>query len=463
MDRFKRSEPQQRKSLVSEARRAQIRQAQKSYHARKKHTFETLETRAIMLEETTQDMCKVLLNLNDSLLTSEAFKHQSGLVGQLQGALQETLSLASKAIPDGEDESTSSGITSPMETSPSSPLPSVSSDEKSRVSSEASLNFTSFGHSGELQLPPFTITLNPLHETDVFTRHPLASLLFPHMEHWSQFARRLRWKMISTGFTSLLGQNGQAIPLGNHIFRFALEWHSREDILRSICFLFEYQPGGPVQDDGSMLLVPRPFCISKQASPKRLPSSPEGLKRGLERFLQGCWDLHQYVVENVLTEIGMSLEDFLQPPELEQYLLTKAAKFRSDGFIEVPVVDTGAKPVSPMTGIQSRQDQLTAEATWILQPTPTSTENTQRSDRSDPLLWMEPQAMFPVETSQAQTSSYPSTPQQSSLSGTPSTLVSSEALSDALAQESVCIGSGGRIPISAIDAVVQSFSMIQAF
>lgn len=467
----------QSKPSISEARRAQIRQAQKSYHARKKNSLESLENRASLLEETTQEMCRVLLNLNDKLLDSSTFRYNSELVGQLQGALQHTLSLASKAIPDSDDDPSrdpSSGTQSPS--SPSFvPPKSAGGEEGCGANFQRLLTLAQTAY-----LPPFTIVLNPLHEFDVITKHPLASLIFPATEQWSPFARRLRWKSISVGFAALIGKGGQMLPLARQMYGLALRFHMRDDILQSVCHLLEYHSAGPVLEDGTMLLKPQPFAIKKRGEREVIVSNPRKMKESLERFLQACWQLQGKIIE-ALTEDGIGPHEYLYPLQVQEYMQSHGAVFRSDGYVELPPqksteATSGMTQDEEMTQEQelsvSGTDETTdlqdlAHPSWLIHPSVGQTESVfgREPGSSDARYWLEPRALFPTvddpwegqpRSPTGQTYSQPFPP---SSYGT----IDYEQLTSTLANVSVCLGKGVQLRASAIDSAIDSLRSVAAY
>lgn len=464
------------KQAISDTRRAQIRQAQKSYHARKKINFESLEARASFLEETTQEMCSVFLNFNDKLLASNNFRYNSELVSLLQRALQRTISLASKAIPDDD-----SGTSRELDSSIQSPSEALSQSSTAYTIEEDTGTFSQSNpmspREESLELAPFTIILNPLHELDIPTRHPLAAVMFPSMEHWSEFSRRLRWSLIKLGFTTLLGKSGQMLPLAKSIFRFALQWQAREDILANTCCLMEYQAGGPMMEDGTMLLRPRPFSIKKWSSETNRPVDAAKLKEMLDRFLQDCWFVHEHIC-GYLASDGTNLQEYLEPVEVEEYLQSQGARFRNDGYVELlanvdtTVPKTGGAEASIGDERQDLMNDVKAPYTtqqshispsWLLHPNFESGGYTtnQPSSRPENMFWLEPRALFPADNQPADTAAMtPATMAQSFY--TPSgklyhsCLVGQTQVIDALSQQSVYFGSGTKIPTFVIDSTVRS-------
>ncbi|KAB8337269.1 hypothetical protein FH972_021571 [Carpinus fangiana] len=408
-------------------RRAQLREAQRAYQARKRSAAAAMEVKIESLKGTIADMGKVIMDLSDGLLASADFQGDQKLVQKLATAVQKTLAL-------------SQATGAPMELSNSDSARHVKAEKHPLQKALVTKN-----------TPP---ACSPWTEVryrapHILVRHHLAESVFPHTEVWSSFAYRLHWVSLYQSYLALLGDGKTSTALGYKQYAYSLLHMPRPRLLRALRFMMGFKAVG-YSDSEKVVALERTNIFQSEGYNLDYVQTTVNI---LNSFMKCCEDLSSCIDRSISSD-GVSRTSYLDAPGVEQYLKDKGVAF--SGSDEIIFGKSPCTDISTLARVAHTDNAVHDSSRISAYQYPSMARSSS---------WFEPRALF-LDSSPAPVSAPEATvdPQALVLQGhaqhPKSTLkINVGSFVDELVKFSVSTGKSWEFPLAAIDAAIDRMTV----
>ncbi|KAK2021797.1 hypothetical protein LX32DRAFT_699144 [Colletotrichum zoysiae] len=228
-----------------EHRRAQVRKAQKTFQARRQETHKAREERLVSLEAMVDHMGHAFSELADYIISSEACKEDSGMLGKLAAATAQVLALSRRShdrepgdelfgpeqdpAPLAQQNELRSDTVHPRQ-------PATSSAETDLALHTGTISSNQYWSDRDSATEPYDVSTiqNPF-GNGWFGRLPRlpGGLQFSTGPLWldhDSFAFRLLISTLQTAYWTLVNDTEDSTALSNYKFRFAFLYHDRQEL-----------------------------------------------------------------------------------------------------------------------------------------------------------------------------------------------------------------------------------------